>query len=204
MYQPFSAQFFSSIPMAQKFNQCNFSTRNSRSWDITAKHTLERIQTNATSATILQSHNPTRAHPQWRETTQVHRMQKVIQPSSKSEHSYVHSHWRESPNLCTVQKVIHTNWKIEEAHIHRQWRKATQFNYRVQKVIQHSWNLGHTFAYAHWREAPPLYQVSKIIGRNGILKNHILTHSGERSHIYAHSVKSQSRKVVIWDLICLW
>ena len=146
--------------------------RNSRSWDITAKHTLERIQTNATN---LQSHNPTHAHLQWRETTQVHRMQKVIQPSSKSEHSYVHSHWRESPNLCTVQKVIHTNWKIEEAHIHRQWRKATQLNYRVQKVIQHSWNLGQTFAYAHWREAPPLYQVSKIIGRNGILKNHIPT-----------------------------
>ena len=99
MYQPFSAQFFSSIPMAQKFNQCNFSTRNSRSWDITAKHTLERIQTNATSATILQSHNPTHAHPQWRETTQVHRMQKVIQPSSKSEHSYGHSHcaqWKKS------------------------------------------------------------------------------------------------------------
>ena len=43
--------------------------RNSRSWDITAKHTLERIQTNATSATILKSHNPTHAHPQWRETT---------------------------------------------------------------------------------------------------------------------------------------
>ena len=121
---------------------------------------------------------------------QVHRMQKVIQPSSKSEHSYVHSHWRESPNLCTVQKVIHTNWKIEEAHIHRQWRKATQLNYRVQKVIQHSWNLGQTLAYAHWREAPPLCQLSKIIGRNGILKNHTLTHSGERSHRCTECEKS--------------
>ena len=84
--------------------------------------------------------------------------------------------------LCTVKKVIHTNWKIEGAHIHRQWRKATQLNYRVQKVIQHSWNLGQTLAYAHWREAPPLCRLSKIIGRNGILKNHTLTHSGERSH----------------------
>ena len=61
--------------------------QNSRPWDITPKHTLERIQTNATSATIPQSHNPTHAHPQWRETTQVHRMQKVIQPGWKSEHS---------------------------------------------------------------------------------------------------------------------
>ena len=38
--------------------------RNSCSCDITPKHTLERIQTNATSATITQSHNPKHAHPQ--------------------------------------------------------------------------------------------------------------------------------------------
>ena len=91
-----------------------------------------------------------------RNHTQVHRMQKVIQPSWKSEHSYAHSHWGESPHLCTVQKVIQTNWKIDGAHIHRQWGKATQLNYRVQKVIQQSWNLGQTFAYAHWGKAPPL------------------------------------------------
>ena len=57
--------FFSSIPKAHKCTQLmQLFHRNSRSWDITAKHTLERIQTNATSATILQSHNPTHAHPQ--------------------------------------------------------------------------------------------------------------------------------------------
>ena len=39
-----------------------------------------------------------------------------------------------------------------------------------------------TFAYAHWGEAPPLFRVWKIIGWNGILKNHMLTHSGEKSH----------------------
>ena len=82
-----------------------------------------RIQTNATCATIPQSHNPTHAHPQWREIARVHRMQKVIQPSWKSEHSYAHSHWGESPHLCTVQKVIQTNWKIDGAHLHRQWEK---------------------------------------------------------------------------------
>ena len=123
MYQPFSAQFFSSIPMAQKFNQCNFSTRNSRSWDITAKHTLERIQTNATSATILQSHNPTRAHPEWRETTQVHRMQKIIQPSSnQSTHMVIHT--GENPHTCAQCKKSHKleNWRstysstVEKSH----------------------------------------------------------------------------------------
>ena len=79
-----------------------------------------RIQTNATCATIPQSHNPTHAHPQWREIARVHRMQKVIQPSWKSEHSYAHSHRGESTYLYSVQQVIHTKWKIEGAHIHRQ------------------------------------------------------------------------------------
>ena len=40
----------------------------------------------------------------------------------------------------------------------------------------------YTFPYAHWGEAPPLFRVWKIIGWNGILKNHMLTHSGEKSH----------------------
>ena len=130
-------------------------------------------------------------------------MQKVIQSSWKSEHSYAHSHWGESPHLCTVQKVIQTNWKIDGAHIHRQWGKATQLNW-VQKVIQKSWNLGQTFAYAHWGKAPPLYRVWKIIGWNGGLKNHMLSAHPqwrEVAHIYAQSVKSQTKKVAIWELI---
>ena len=47
-------------------------------------------------------------------------VQKVIQPSWKSEHSYAHSHRGESTYLYSVQQVIHTKWKIEGAHIHRQ------------------------------------------------------------------------------------
>ena len=79
-----------------------------------------RIQTNATCATIPQSHNSTHAHPQWRETARVHRMQKNIKTIWKPEHSHAISYWGESPHLCTVQQVIHTNWKTERAHNHRQ------------------------------------------------------------------------------------
>ena len=107
-----------------------------------------RIQTNATCATIPQSHNPTHAHPQWREIARVHRMQKVIQPSWKSEHSYAHSHRGESTYLYSVKQVIDTNWKIEGAYIHRQchcqWGHSAKLEPRADICLR-----------TYWGEAPP-------------------------------------------------
>ena len=73
-----------------------------------------RIQTNATCATIPQSHNPTYAHPQWRETARVHRIQKVIQPSWKPEHSYAFSYWG-NPHICAqCNKSFTQTGKLKE------------------------------------------------------------------------------------------
>ena len=78
---------------------------------------MQRVQ-------IPQSHNPTHAHPQWRETARAHRMQKVIHPSWKPEHSYANSHWGEYPLSATSHSHKLENWRSIHRQCHCQWGKV--------------------------------------------------------------------------------
>ena len=58
----FCVEYLSNYLFQELYNvQCTSISR-FRSWDITPKHTLERIQANAMSSTIPRSNNPTHAH----------------------------------------------------------------------------------------------------------------------------------------------
>ena len=106
-------------------------------WDITPKYTPNPNKCNVCNySAITQSGtcSPT--------------VQKVIQPSWKSEHSYAHSHRGESTYLYSVKQVIDTNWKIEGAYIHRQchcqWGHSAKLEPRADICLR-----------TYWGEAPP-------------------------------------------------
>ena len=137
MYQPiFDPKMFFSIHMAQKFNQCNFST-----------------------GTV--AHEILHQNRHWRESEQMQRVQLFLNHIIR--HMLTHS--GEKPHKCTeckkwssqagnlsTHKLIHTG---ENTHTCAQCKKSfrqtgklmehifsdsevkdTQLNYRVQKVIQ--------------------------------------------------------------------
>ena len=104
-------------------------------------------------------------------------------------------HTGENPLTCTQwNKSLTQTGKLKE-HIFID--SAT-----VSGVIQQSWNLGQTFAYAHIGEKPhPSTEYEKSLVEMEFWRTIFsLTVGGSRTD--AQSVKSQPRKVLIWELIC--
>ena len=50
---------------------------------------------------------------QWRESIQLHRMQKGILTDWKHQYSFAHSYWREVAPMWTVWQIIHSSWNSE-------------------------------------------------------------------------------------------
>ena len=159
--------------MSHKFNQCNFFTG-------TVVH-----------ETLQNTH--------WRESEQMQRVQLF------HNHIIRHmlSHSGEKPHMCTECKKLSSQAGNLSTHMFIHTGENPHTCTQCKKSFSKAGTLGRHLL-MHTGEKPhPCTECEKSLVEMEVWRTicSVLTQNGEKSHIYAQSVKNQTKKVAIWELI---
>ena len=133
--------------------------------------------------------------------TLVHRMQKVIQPSWKPEHSYAFSYWG-NPHICAqCNKSFTQTGKLKEHIFIDSDEKPHSWTTECKKSFSNSRTLGRHLLMHTGEKLHPCTECEKSLVEMEFWRT-ICSTTMEKSRTDAQSVRSQTRKVANRCSLC--